>query len=136
MDDRLPERTAAVLDSASTWHGVTWTRTDTGAEVLRLDGREFGRVADGFVEAAFPDRLPEAVVRHGFAERHDTDGWATRPVDPVADAVALLWLSYLSHLAVARRWRSVYPEVDVDEGLSEFDLSPGLVHLFGELERR
>lgn len=133
MDDRLPERTAAVLDSASTWHGVTWTRNDPGTEVLRLDGRPFGRVTDGTVEAAFPDRLPEAVVRHGFADSHDAEGWTTRPLDAVYESVALLRLSYLSHLALARRWRSVYPEVDIDDALDELDLSPGMIHLLREL---
>lgn len=134
MDDRLNERMAAVLDSASTWRGVTWT-DDGDAQILRLDGRQFGRVTDGTLEAAFPGKLAEAVVRHDMADSYDSGGWTTLSFEAVHDAVALLRFAYLSQLSRLRRWRSVYPDIDLDEELTELDLSPGLIHLARDQSR-
>lgn len=135
MDDRPTERMAAVLDSASTWRGVTWSE-DAGTQFLRLDGRLFGRVADGTLEVAFPGKLADAAVRHDMADSHDGNGWTTLDFEAVHEAVALLRFAYLSQLARLRRVRSAYPEIDLDAGLSELDLSPGLVHLVRELPKR
>jgi hypothetical protein len=135
MDDRTTERMAAVLDSASTWHGVTWSG-DGDTQILRLDGRLFGRVTDGRLEVAFPGRLAEAVVRHDMAERHEDAGWTTLDFEDVQEAVALLRFAYLSQLARLRRWRSAYPDIDLDEEIAELDLSPGLIHLVRELPRK
>jgi hypothetical protein len=135
MDDGLNERTAAALDSASTWRGVTWAGGGTVSE-LRIDGRVFGRVGEDGLEVAFPGRLAEAVVRHEMAERHEDTGWTRLPVEDVQEAVALLRLSHLSHVAHIRRIRAAYTDVDLDDALAELDLSPGLIHLVRELQRR
>jgi hypothetical protein len=139
MDSELTERTAAILDSASTWDGVVRVRTRSDGRVrttLRVGGRAFGRAEDGSVAARFPGKLPRVVVRHGLADAETGDGWTRLSEPSVAAATESLWLAYLSRVARMGRQRPAdAPDVDIDAGLDELDLSPGVVHLVREQGR-
>lgn len=139
MARALTERTEAVADSASTWQGVDWTAGERGGSRLRLSDRLFGRLDGDRVEVAFPGRLSDAVVRHDLADAHEGTEWVSLRIDDesrVHDATALLWLAYLSHVSRIRREQpDAYPSVDVDAGLAELRLSPGVIHLVREQAR-
>ena len=139
MARELPERAAAILDSASTWHGVTRREGIEGIPTLSVGGQQFATVESDTIEVSFPGKLPEAVVRHDLADSHEGNSWTAlelRGDSPVYDAVALLRLSHLAHVSRTRRWRSeAFPAVDIDAGLAELDLTPGLIHLVREQAR-
>lgn len=138
MARELTERTASILDSASTWQGVARVRRQRGT-TLRVAGRAFGRVEADTVEARFPGTLPRTVVRHGLADAELGDGWTelvATDEDAVYDATALLRLSYLAHIARARRSRpDAFPDVDLSAALDELELLPGVIHLVREQAR-
>jgi len=76
---------------------VSWAKS-RAEHALVLSGEPFGRVTDRTVEAAFPERLTAAVVRHGYAEGRDSPGWATRTVSAETDRHRALELLRLLHL--------------------------------------
>lgn len=141
MARELTERTAAILDTASTWEGVrrvVRSERRRGATTLRVDGRAFGRVEKSGIEARLPGKLPRTVVRHDLADTELAEGWTQLDLDDasVHDAVVLLRVAYLSHVAQAQRTREdAFETVDLDGALDELDLSPGAIHLVREQAR-
>lgn len=138
MARELTERTAAILDSASTWDGVCRVLRSEGTTTLRIDGRAFGRVDETRAEARLPGKLPRTAIRHGLADTRDGD-WTALELDEattVHDGTVLLRVAYLSHVASSRqRDDDAFPDVDLDDALAELDLSPGTVHLVRDLAR-
>ena len=141
MARELTERTASILDSASTWEGVrrvVRSERRHGTTTLRVDGRAFGRVETDGVEACLPGKLPRTVVRHGLADAELEAGWTRLDLDDasVHDAVVLLRVAYLSHVAQTHRNRAdAFQSVDLDAAIDELDLSPGTIHLVREQAR-
>jgi len=142
MARELTERTAAIIDTASTWEGVcrvVRSERRPGSTTLRVDGCALGRVETDSVEAHFPGKLPETVVRHELADAELEEGWTRLDLDRktrVHDAVVLLRVAYLSSIARARQDRpDAFGNVDLDAALGELDLSPGTIHLVREQAR-
>jgi hypothetical protein len=132
MARELTERTAAILDSVSTWEGVCRVVRSDRTTTLRADGRAFGRVGETGVETRLPGRLPRTAVRHGLADARAGD-WTALELDEattVQDGTVLLRVAYLSHVASSRqRDEGAFPDVDLDDALAELHLSPGVIHL-------
>ncbi|MFB6189585.1 MAG: luciferase family protein [Halapricum sp.] len=141
MARELTERTASILDSASTWEGVCRVvRGDRRpGTTLRVGGRAFANVVDETVEAHLPGKLPRTVVAHDMADAETGEGWTRLDLSEerrVHDAVVLLRVAYLAHVGRARRRREdAYATVDLDPAVAELDLSPGVVHLVREQAR-
>jgi len=142
MARELTERTAAIIDTASTWEGVrrvVRSERRPGSTTLRVDGRAFGRVEAGSVEAHLPGKLSRTLVRHELADTELEEGWTCLDLDEktgVHDAAVLLRVAYLSSIARARQSRpDAFDGVDLDAALGELDLSPGTVHLVREQAR-
>ena len=139
MDRELTERTAAILDTVSTWDGVCRVVRRGGTTTLRLDGRALGRTENGCVEVQLPGKLSRVVVAHELADRQLGDGWVELDLGAettVHDAVVLCRVAYLSFVARTRQDRpDAFPTVNLDDALAELDLSPGVVHLVREMAR-
>ncbi|HEY5903843.1 MAG TPA: luciferase family protein [Anaerolineales bacterium] len=107
----VPGAARSILETLSSWEGVTINPHRFGGSEFRLGTREIGHIhGDALVDIPFPKKMRDEIVSAGEAEPHhvlpDT-GWVSfylrEPAD-VERALALLRRSY--EVALRQRGRS------------------------------
>lgn len=122
MSARAAPPIEQVVETVTSWPGISTGEGRFGSTAFRVGGREIGHVhPGGAVDVGYPKPIRDRLIADGLTGEHHVlpDSNATtfhlESTDDVERAIFLLRLSYLYHASVLRRASDVEEEVaDVD----------------------
>lgn len=137
MSTRERSPVERVVETVSSWPGITTAGGRFDSTVFRLAGREIGHVHRwGPVDVGYPKPIRDQLIADGLTGEHhvvpnsNATTFRVESTDDVERAVTLLRIAYLYHASVIRRTAVEAGEIeDVDVGaeLRELDLSDELL---------
>lgn len=129
-----------IIEEVAAWPHVNTSEHRFEGREFTLGPREVGHVHRwGIVDVPFTDRLREELVEQGKMDEHHVvpeSGWTTHYVEDEADVDECVWLlrlSYLYHVSTLKRTPAgaeKFENVDVDEELTELEVSEGVQAAF------
>lgn len=136
MSTRTESPVEQIVETVSSWPGITTGEGRYDSTTFRLEGREIGHVHPwGPVDIGYPKRIRDALVAEGLTGEHhvipnsNATTFRVESADDVDQAVTLLRISYLYHACVLRNSTAdggVVGDVDVDSELRSLDLGDDL----------